>query len=408
MEQLYGLFKIPSSNPTKTLLDRCIYIAPCHNYEVQYAGVDPDVQDCKVAHELKDWVKLAYNSYLPELPVADPSTLFHLPLDKDFLHERDEASLFLSEEGVIYLNRTYRYLVRDDDNQLVFRSRNLWSRIAGLPAIKKILQHYNSGGWDNFYFLSKEGELYVCGDNKRRQLGVGDVEEVLTSEVMRDLPRIRDIGCHGDFNCMLSEESTLYLSGSVVRYYNESKPDIIYCYPRKVITPPIKEARTNLLTETGLVYYFNDGTWRLLHMPCIIKFASISDKPNFFIARKGVYELWDGDTLEVGLRLEDEIEKVVDIDGYNVFIITKQGKLYVLGDNADGGLGLGDNKERWEVPILVPDLPPVRDVCQHDIVTVLLTREGDLYGAGTKWRRDKSPDEYLKWTLLMNKAFSPR
>jgi alpha-tubulin suppressor-like RCC1 family protein len=116
------------------------------------------------------------------------------------------------------------YIILNDNNELYVCGQNI-NRQLGLGDIVKtniyIKLEHNFGKIKNIYcggcftiILNENNELYVCGDNYYGQLGLGHNDKKNTFvKLEHNFGKIKDIYCNDNFNIILNEDNELFTCG---------------------------------------------------------------------------------------------------------------------------------------------------------------------------------------------------
>ncbi|KAM8861564.1 secretion-regulating guanine nucleotide exchange factor [Synchiropus picturatus] len=72
-----------------------------------------------------------------------------------------------------------------------------------------------SGGGGHSAIITENGDVYVCGQNQRGQLGLSNMEDISTFQLCRGLShRITSVACGWDFTLLLTDNGKLLVLGS--------------------------------------------------------------------------------------------------------------------------------------------------------------------------------------------------
>ena len=247
----------------------------------------------------------------------------------------------------------------DDNDRLVPTEINTFSR-AGVVQV--------SCGNSHTGVVTLDGKLYMFGVNYDGQFGIGE------NEYRNYLPRHVDsltgvvqVSCGAAHTGAVTRDGKLYMFGN-----NKSgqlgigaKKDIdTLWWPKEVLTDIVQvscgDYYTAAVTSDGILYVFGynyDGQLGL-------------------------------DTEEGAIRTPTAIRRVrnvlqVSCADEHMAVVTKDGKLYTTGSNPTGELGLGDRNGRGELEEV--ELPLAHGVVQVSCGlrhTAALTRNGRLYMFG--------------------------
>lgn len=207
--------------------------------------------------------------------------------------------------------------------------------------------------------LKNDGKVYVAGKNINGQLGTGSTNNsVALAEISIPGARIKDIAAGYSHSLFLTDNG-IYISGKI---NNESAQ-----------TTPISVSITNP-KEIATGWLGN-----------IIKTAnSIITVGNNIYGQRGSHRGEES----LKLAYDDEIsdlskKKIAAGEGFTL-VLHSDGTLWGIGENSSGQLGTGENGDRSgfiriSTPIMDGD---IADVYAGKDYSLILTREGEVYGAG--------------------------
>ena len=247
---------------------------------------------------------------------------------------------YLSEDGEVYV------CGRNDYGQLGIGTTEdvvVATKINSLEGIKieKILKADES-----VWYLSEDGEVYVSGKNDYGQLGVGSAESVTTATKIKELKGVKDIiiGSDGSYAYYLTEDNKVY--GSGYNYYDQLAQGDIEDQQDIVEIDELSGIKINkVLTFSdpawpcSTIYLTEDGAVYVSGVP-MSEFAEM-------IENKGFGSI----VIPEGERIIDIIYVGVDYDMGSIFLVAESGTVYGFGQNTYGTLG---EEEWYYVPTKIP------------------------------------------------------
>jgi len=405
MESFYRIVGYSqSSSGNKLYVDNDYGCVVLRDGIVYGAGLDPQLIGCKAVH-------MGRNNYCWGRSFQRPRDNFYahkiMPKIKEFhliSYGDTTFSLFLTEEGLVYLNGKADIFTNVRYSSHPRPEHWIWQRLTGLPPIEKIWSRRDKG---IVFFLSKDKRLYANGQNSFGELGIGDFSPISSSEEVHNVPIVREVGFGDYITYLISETGMLHVSGVISNIipsdeYNDfPEPYSTSIFISQKALPPIKKIfYGNVLTETGILYQIPDEDnerWSRVFEPCVAdtetgyrwhpRLRLTTDRrsvyPRFVLTIDG-YSFCDR-KYEGALCTLDQRIKKVEGDNGPIYLLTEKGDLYVLGNNKNGELGLGDYLPREDF-VLVPNLPPVEDIVyDENCRALLITKGGDVYSTGF-WR----------------------
>jgi alpha-tubulin suppressor-like RCC1 family protein len=225
-------------------------------------------------------------------------------------------------------------------------------------------------GWSHNIILNEKNELFVCGDNSKGQLGLGDNENI--NEYIRldyNFGKIKNIFCGSFHNIILNENNELFVCGD------------------------------NEYGQLGLGDNENRNTYeKLEHNFGIIKNIICSFYYNIILNENNELYVCGGNRLcELGLgdninrnkyfKLEHNFGKIKNIyHGYHHnIILNDDNELYVCGYNIFGQLGLGDTQNRNTYVKLTHKFGIIKNIfCGFDY-NIILNENNELYVCGNNY-----------------------
>jgi alpha-tubulin suppressor-like RCC1 family protein len=228
-----------------------------------------------------------------------------------------------------------------------------------LPAISQIVFNY----LDNLsvFFLTTIGEVFACGDNKYRQLGIWNTENQ-HSPVKLSLPVVSQIVTNV-WNCC----STLFLT---------TAGEVFVCgYVEKDSSLAIEIAK-------------NQGSPVKLSLPSVLKILMNSDHAFFHTTAGEVFESKEIEKQLSPVKLLLPVVSQIETDGSSIFFITTTGEVLAYDY---GQLGIGNT---YNQP------PPVKLSLFDKATKVVQTWDvPTLYALTT----DFGPNRQLFWSVLKKK-----
>eukprot|EP01091_Cochliopodium_minus_P017936 TRINITY_DN7157_c1_g1_i1.p1 TRINITY_DN7157_c1_g1~~TRINITY_DN7157_c1_g1_i1.p1 ORF type:complete len:340 (-),score=63.48 TRINITY_DN7157_c1_g1_i1:33-1052(-) len=216
---------------------------------------------------------------------------------------------------------------------------------------------FSLGNCTSFY-LERNGNLYGCGENTKKQLGI---DKVLKDGFNFISSNVKQVFASGSFTVIQKDDEKIYLSGYINRRHN------------------------NEFIELDI-----DN----------VTFVSVGSDHCLFIKKNG--EVWsygnnrDG---KCGFGVEVEIlqkptllcsdKNLISVScGFNYsFILTRNDNgntiLKGFGNNSTGQLGLGNNKYFFGLSNIVDSFPNIVSVHSGGHHSFILLDNGEVYGSGS-------------------------
>ena len=245
------------------------------------------------------------------------------------------------------------------------------------------------------YYLSADGKVYVAGNNNYGRLGVGTYDQVNQVNVVQKIDYLDDLHIAKIINY---ENSTFYITDKNEVYVSGyNKNGELFLEHKDNVGIPEK---SGFLTKIGLdeIVVRGVGTSNSKEIK-----EYISKNNSIYIGNKlvdtketkafdveiekmystSVYQGKDGDIYNDGSIVEGlENIKIKDvIDGQ--YYLTEDGKVYVIGSNTNGKLGLG-HTNTVSIPTQITALNGVvvKQIISSSNSTWYLTQNGEVYVSG--------------------------
>jgi alpha-tubulin suppressor-like RCC1 family protein len=221
-------------------------------------------------------------------------------------------------------------------------------------------------------FIIDNGKVYAAGDNDYGQLGVGDTNNhaVFTEVSSLNGKKITVIAAEAFRSLALSHEGKVYAAGN-----NDNRQlGLSDTYDHNVFT--------EVLNLSGITAIAAD----ILH--------------SLALSHEGkVYAVGENDRGQLGLGdntnrntftevpfLSDKNITTVAVGAFHSFALSHEGKIYVVGENDRGQLGLGDTYDR-NVFTEVPSLSDknITTVAAGAFHSLALSHEGKVYATGMNY-----------------------
>ena len=296
---------------------------------------------------------------------------------KEIITENDRA-YYLTNEGTVWVSgENYYGQLGTGDTKDVYTVKQikLADGVTPLNNIKEIITEN-----DSTYYLTNEGTVWVSGDNDFGQLGTGDTKDVYTVKQIKLgdgktlLSNIKEIitdGYTGTY--YLTNEGTVWVSGenSCGQLGTGDTEDVytveqIKLAEAETLLSNIKE----IIKEYRTTYYrTNEGT---------VWVSGETYDEDLEIVQQIM--LSDGETPL------SNIEEIITSEG-STYYLTKEGTVWVSGYNTDGQLGTGDTEDVYTVEqIKLGDgetlLSNIKEIISNENSTYYLTKEGTVWVSG--------------------------
>jgi alpha-tubulin suppressor-like RCC1 family protein len=356
--------------------------------------------------------------------------------DIETVYSEDQTIIYLLRNGDLYGKGWNGY------GQLGIGTRNNSGDPTPMTFIdsnvKKFILHNGA-----FIYIKNSGEIIVSGSNDHYQLGVpSDTAYVdqngvshmdfVTNRVQLTLPTgIKEISCHDDRTFLIDNNNDLYVCGEsklgqlgIGNYegYNEitkSFENVEKIYHGKnftflkTLSGEYYTAGDNSMGQLGLGHRDSVNTWTKVNMPTDVEQIILGPAQTFIINKDGkawcagsnVYghlglqiplcneEMFTTFTPyehaklnlnsngPVKITVNNELVKVeAGASNNNSTILSAQEYIYVKGNNEFGQLGTGDNEERTEFTKI--SFNNCKEVSCGDNHSTLLNKDGEIFAAG--------------------------
>ncbi|XP_075043650.1 secretion-regulating guanine nucleotide exchange factor isoform X2 [Mixophyes fleayi] len=203
--------------------------------------------------------------------------------------------------------------------------------VPGFPSQRSIIRSIGGGG-SHSAAVTDSGQLYVCGQNKNGQLGLGHCEDIqcfsLCSAIL-DI-RVAKISCGWDFSIILTENGHLLSCGSnafgqlgVTRQKSSSVPKPVQNVKEKVVDITAGLRHSLALTESGQTLQWGSG---------------LASHAKRFCHRGAIHPFYTAEEPCLVPGLEDVKAKQVIAGSYHSVALSGVGELHVWGSNKYGQL----------------------------------------------------------------------
>ncbi|XP_036620996.1 secretion-regulating guanine nucleotide exchange factor [Trichosurus vulpecula] len=190
-----------------------------------------------------------------------------------------------------------------------------------------------TGGGGHSAVVTDGGELFVCGQNKDGQLGLGHTEDVLSFVPCTPLAglRVLQVSCGWDFTLLLTENGQVLSCGSNAFGQlglppgprRQVTPQVIELLSEKVVCTAAGMRHALAVTESGLVFQWGTGLASTGRRAC-----PETPLPPFLTAKEPCRVT----------GLENSKVKMVVTGSCHSASLTDEGDLYVWGSNKHGQL----------------------------------------------------------------------
>jgi alpha-tubulin suppressor-like RCC1 family protein len=323
---------------------------------------------------------------------------------------------FLPDDIIIYI---ILYLSIDDVrnfsivnerfNRLIYNNNNFWRQ--------KFILDFNYIPeeiiLDWRYAYKNYGKVYSFGDNRSRQLGLGDTENrnVPTPILSQgDKIRAKSVSCGAKHSMIIDLDNNIYAFGrnedgelGLGDNENRNVPTLIPNIKAKSVSCGVYD--TLILDLNNDVYAFGKNYSGQLglgdnvdrNVPTLIpnikaKYISCGDHHTIIIdLNNNVYSfgyneygqlgLGDNENRNVPTLIQNLKAKSVSCGGFQTVILDLDNNIYVCGYNHYGQLGLGDYIDR-NVPTLIKNIK-AQSISSGDSHTIIIDLNNNVYGFGS-------------------------
>jgi alpha-tubulin suppressor-like RCC1 family protein len=234
--------------------------------------------------------------------------------------------------------------------------------------------------------LNYKGQLYSWGNNSSGQCGRGISEigiNINIPTLVPNLPQFKSIHGNDEAFYAITYGGLLYTWG----FFNS-------------ITMDIKKHEADVIEIHSDIYVIPSPIL-VANLPPI-QDISIGDHFILALTFKGKIYSWGNKSAELGLGIFDDLD--YQNDNYNIYTptlidslppikavvtgsshcmaLTRTGKVYSWGSNADGQLGIEYIDNELYTPKLIENLPPIRVISAGYYHSLALATSGELYSWG--------------------------
>ena len=217
--------------------------------------------------------------------------------------------------------------------------------------------------------ITKSKELYVWGYNNGGQLGNGTTIHQSTPECIEKLSGVKMVSMSNNHGAAITEDKALYMWGN--NSYGKlgipvDKKVTQYSSPRYIMSGveyvDLGYDHSACITENGELYMWGKNSFGQLG-----------------IGTAGINNYIDSPTLIMeGVKFKD-----VSLGASHSGAITKDGRLYMWGDNTWGQLGNGTNEDSLiPIEIEMPGKVKVKELELGENYTGVITEDGKIYTWG--------------------------
>ena len=243
---------------------------------------------------------------------------------------------------------------------------------------KKIMDNVKavSLGESHSAAITKDGSLYMWGDNSRYQFGNGTHED--STVPIKIMDNVKSVSLGQDHSAAITEDGSLYMWGfNCDGQLGIGVPEEIgipqsSSVPIKILdnvkSVSLGDFHSAAITEDGSLYTWGDNEFGALGRP---------QDEMYFVNHVGYYY---GPT---PVKIMDNV-KSVSLGGAHSGAITEDGSLYMWGYNIYGQLGNGEsgrdenhNEKISTIPIKIMD--NVKSVSLGEYYSSAITEDGSLY-----------------------------
>ena len=223
---------------------------------------------------------------------------------------------------------------------------NVPVKIEELSNIKKI-----ATGYSHSLALKEDGTVYAWGEGTKGQLGDGNNTDSNVPVKVDGLSNIIKIDAYKNMSMALDKDGKVYVWGEG---YSTLPMKVVFSEKIEDISG------TLMLTKLGTVYDLSDTSKAIDGLYNIAK-ISCGEAHNLALTTDGIAYAWGTNTYgECYTKLAENnniiaIEaKIFGISAGNQtsFLLTDDKKVYVLGNNSNGQIGLGTTKNATELTLL--------------------------------------------------------
>jgi alpha-tubulin suppressor-like RCC1 family protein len=237
-----------------------------------------------------------------------------------------------------------------------------------------------SAGRSHYLILDSKGQVFSLGSNEIGQLGLGDIEKILTLTLVPLSRPIMAISAKENSSLILSRE------GQVFGFGNNSMGQLGL------------ENRVNVMTPT-LIEHFN----HLTEDPQVIVDLSTGGDHSLFLNSQGqVFSCGSDEVGQLGLGGGINSRSIptliglvnthlpyqkanpfitVSAGGSHSLILDIQGRVFGFGNNIFGQLGLDDTRNR-SIPTLVDNFPNIIAISAGTSHSLICNSQGQIFSFG--------------------------
>jgi len=142
--------------------------------------------------------------YVPKIVKNFPDKVAHVISSSSAVHH-----MIITEKGQVYM------LGRNEKGQLGGGDCEEHTGFVFVEALKDITIVGGAVGKSHSLFLTEDGEVYACGENKSGQCGLGNNDAVILkpTKIKFEEGKVTKVSCGAEFSMLLNDSGTVYAFG---------------------------------------------------------------------------------------------------------------------------------------------------------------------------------------------------
>lgn len=257
----------------------------------------------------------------------------------------------------------------------------LSTRPTAIPLLRRYQVLAAAGSFGHSAFVRADGTLFTMGLGTSGQLGEGETDEESGVREVRGLPRVIDVACGSRHTLVLTEEGVVYGFGEGGMGQLGGDGGVVEGLLRgghRIVGVGAGDDFSVAVCEEGSVYTWGHGGQGRLGHGRIIGGGVV----RFLVGEGGSW----GDGVEWGPRKVRGLQGVrvakVFVGKHHVVAVDKEGRAFVWGSGRHFQLGNGEEGDVYEPVEGFTGLGKVERVAIGGTHSLVLTRGGRVYAVG--------------------------